>query len=130
MRARLAAPAGRAARAQRLRAIIGGRQTRIDIAVASTLLGVSLVATLLNLLLAGLTFPGARTCGIAGGCTGHEFDLYALALVLSLVVGTTFGVHAVLKLLNRRNAWVYALGDAIVSVGCLVGALLMVPPAF
>ncbi len=113
-------------RAQWVRTLVAGRQTRTDVVVAAVLLGVSVVATTLNLFYAAVTFPGLGRGCIAGACTGgYTFDLFALSLVLSVVVGTTFGFHAVLKLLNRRNAWVYALADAVVSVACLAGALAL-----
>ncbi|GAA4404288.1 hypothetical protein [Tsukamurella soli] len=110
--------------ARRVRTIVAGRQTRTDIAVATTLLGVSVIATLLNLMFAAAAFPGLNRC-VGGACGDHAFDVITLSLIVSLVVGTTFGFHAVLKLLSRRNAWLFALADAVVSIACVVLAVAL-----
>ncbi|KXO94387.1 hypothetical protein AXK57_21285 [Tsukamurella pulmonis] len=110
-------------RARRIRTLVGGRQTRADIVVSIALLVASFTATIANLALAVRALPSFRDCAaMACNYTG-DFDVLAIAFLTSLLVGTTFGVHAVLNLLNRRNAWGYAALDALVSLGCLFGAL-------
>ncbi len=113
-------------RAGRIRTLVGGRQTRADIVVSMTLLIASFTATIVNLVLAVRALPSFRECAAMACTYTGDFDVLAIALLVSLLVGTTFGVHAVLNLLNRRNAWGYAVLDALVSVGCLFGGLAVV----
>ncbi|CAM3852917.1 MULTISPECIES: hypothetical protein [Tsukamurella] len=119
-------PSPHAGRAHRIRTLVGGRQTRTDIVVAITLLAVSVGATLANLYLTVQALPSFRECAAMACTYGPRFDVFAITFVVSLLVGTTFGAHAVLNLLNRRNAWGYALLDALVSVGSLVIGLIWV----
>ncbi|ADG76782.1 putative protein OS=Tsukamurella paurometabola (strain ATCC 8368 / DSM / CCUG 35730 /CIP 100753 / JCM 10117 / KCTC 9821 / NBRC 16120 / NCIMB 702349/ NCTC 13040) OX=521096 GN=Tpau_0128 PE=4 SV=1 [Tsukamurella paurometabola] len=115
-----------AGRATRLRTLVGGRQTRTDVVVAITLLAISIGATITNLYLTVQALPSFRECAAMACTYGSHFDVFAITFVVSLLVGTTFGAHAVLNLLNRRNAWGYALLDAIISVGSLLAGLLWV----
>jgi len=110
-------------RAGRIRTLVGGRQTRADIIVSMALLVVSFTATVVNLALAVRALPSFRDCAAMACTYTGDFDVLAIAFLTSLLVGTTFGVHAVLNLLNRRNAWGYAVLDALVSLGCLFGGL-------
>ncbi len=110
-------------RARRLRTLVGGRQTRADIVVSTTLLVVSFTATIVNLVLAVRALPTLRDCAALACSYGGDFDVLAIAFLISLLLGTTFGAHAVLNLLNRRSAWAYAALDLLVSIGCLFGAL-------
>ncbi|CAM3719304.1 hypothetical protein ACXYTP_20690 [Tsukamurella ocularis] len=113
-------------RAGRIRTLVGGRQTRADIIVSMTLLAASFTATILNLVLAVRAMPSIRECAAMACTYTGTFDVLAIAFLTSLLLGTTFGAHAVLNLLNRRNAWGYALLDTLVSLGCLFGGLAVV----
>ncbi len=113
-------------RAGRIRTLVGGRQTRADIIVSMTLLVASFTATIVNLVLAVRAMPSFRDCAAMACSYGGDFDVAAITFVTSLLLGTTFGAHAVLNLLNRRNAWGYAVLDALVSFGCLFGGLAFV----
>lgn len=112
-----------AGRARRIRTLVGGRQTRTDIVVTMVLLGVSFGATIVNLVFAVTALPSFRECAAAACSFGTRFDVFAITFLASLLVGTVFGAHAVLKLLNRRIAWGYAALDTVVSLGCLLGGL-------
>lgn len=116
----------RTGRAGRMRTLVGGRQTRADIVVSMTLLVASFTATLVNLVLVVRAMPSFRDCAAMACGYGTDFDVLAISFLTSLLLGTTFGVHAVLNLLNRRNAWGYAVLDALVSVGCLFGGLAFI----
>lgn len=113
-------------RAGRIRTLVGGRQTRADIVVSLTLLIASFTATIVNLALAVRALPSVRECAAMACTYTGDFDVLAISLLVSLLVGTNFGVHAVLNLLNRRNAWGYAVLDVLVSAGCLLGGLAVV----
>ncbi|WP_019201370.1 hypothetical protein [Tsukamurella sp. 1534] len=112
-----------AGRARRIRTLVGGRQTRADIVVTTILLAVSFGVTIVNLAYAVTSLPSFRECAAMACSYGPRFDVFAISFLASLLVGTVFGAHAVLKMLNRRIAWGYAALDAVVSVGCLLGAL-------
>lgn len=112
-----------AGRAGRIRTLVGGRQTRADIVVSLTLLIASFTVTIVSLALAVRAMPSFRDCAAMACTYTGDFDVLAIAFLISLLVGTTFGVHAVLNLLNRRNAWGYATLDLLVSAGCLAGGL-------
>lgn len=112
--------------ARRFRTLVGGRQTRTDIVVSMILLVASFGATIMNLVVAVRAMPSFRECAAMACSYGPDFDVLAIAFLISLLLGTTFGAHAVLNLLNRRNAWGYAVLDALVSVGCLAGGLALV----
>lgn len=116
-------------RAGRIRTLVGGRQTRADVIVSTTLLVASFTATIVNLALAARAMPSIRECAAMACTYTGTFDVLAITFLTSLLLGTTFGAHAVLKLLNRRNAWGYALLDALVSFGCLFGGLALVSAA-
>ncbi|MCS3781588.1 hypothetical protein [Tsukamurella ocularis] len=111
------------ARVGRMRTLVSGRQTRADIVVSMALLVASFTATILNLALAVRAMPSIRECAAMACTYTGTFDVLAIAFLTSLLLGTTFGAHAVLNLLNRRIAWGYALLDALVSFGCLFGGL-------
>ncbi|TWS21457.1 hypothetical protein FK529_02355 [Tsukamurella asaccharolytica] len=113
-------------RAGRIRTMVSGRQTRADIVVSTALLAVSFAATICNLVFAIRAMPSLRECAAMACTYTGDFDVLAITFLTSLLVGTTFGVHAVLNMLNRRSSWGYALLDALVSVGSLVGALAIV----
>jgi hypothetical protein len=119
-------PSPQAGRANRVRTLVGGRQTRTDIVVATILLAISVGATIANLYFAIQALPSFRDCAAMACTYGPQFDVFAITFVVSLLVGTTFGAHAVLNLLNRRRAWGYALLDALVSVGSLLVGTLWV----
>ena len=118
-----------AGRAGRIRTLVGGRQTRADIVVSMTLLVASFTATIANLVLAVRALPSFRDCAAMACSYGGDLDVLAITFLTSMLLGTTFGAHAVLNLLNRRNAWGYAALDALVSVGCLFGGLAWIAAA-
>lgn len=115
-----------AGRARRIRTLVGGRQTRADIIVSTALLVASLTATTVNVVLALRALPSFRDCAAMACSYGGAFDVFAITFLTSLLLGTTFGARAVLKMLNRRNAWAYAMLDAVISLGCLFGGLAWV----
>lgn len=114
-------PPQRPSLARRLQPLVAGRQTRADMTVAIVLLTLSLVATLTNLVMALAALPTFRECAALACDAGGSFDAFAITFLASLLVGTNFGVRAVLNILNRRSAWGYSLLDLLVSGACLLG---------
>ncbi|GAB3134040.1 hypothetical protein GCM10027289_25030 [Tsukamurella serpentis] len=117
-----------AGRARRVRTLTGRRQTRLDVVVSTALLVISLTATIANFALTIAAMPSFRQCA-AMACSFVGLDVLAITAIISLLLGTTFGAHAVLNLLNRRTAWVHALLDAVVSLACLFGGLAWITTA-
>ena len=104
--------------ARRLWKVVTGRQTRTDVGVSSALLTAAALCHLYSVQLAWGAYRQQLHCGSAVDCgAGERFDLVAILLCLSLVFGLTLGLRAVLKMLNRRNAWVYAAADVVVAGG-------------
>jgi hypothetical protein len=111
---------------QWLRAVVFGRQTRTDVIATATLLAIASGLHLYTAHLAWDAFRGQGECTPLACVADGRFDLVAIVLVLSLVLGLTLGLRSVLRMLNRRNAWVYALGDVAVAGVCMtVGIWLL-----
>lgn len=110
-------------RTRRVREMIAGRQTRFDVVISVALLAFAAFGKAYLLHLTWTAFGRADGC-LLGGCrSAQQFDVLSILFVVSLAIGLTYATRAVLKMLNRRNAWTFALVDAAATAAALIAGL-------